>query len=303
LTLFLIFITISQSFTAFVDRRSRKHRSRRSKQVPNNKWVQLIYGVVNGITGNDEAANINKCLPAEWKLPDDAMAGGDPAGGSGESSTVKTVLDAISKVIDMVCKFKDDIKGLFKGKLKLYNKKLFLQKMAKYKNQGIGSMLKKAAGKVASGVKKAATTVAKAAKAGFDAVKNVALKIIDKIKALYAKIKGLIETLMTTVVPKVQEMVSCFQGLGEDAKTIYTTFKGIYDKVTTIVSGGGAGLASVFIDLVCQFDTFRQAVETLITAIKESDTMKKFNGYGRFTGLIIKAIGSKRFRKMKMYNI
>jgi len=303
LTLFLIFITISQSFCTLAERRSRSRRSRRSRQVPNNKWVQLVYGIVNGITGNDEAANINKCLPAEWKLPDDAMAGGDPAGNSGESSTVKTILDAISKVIDMVCKFKDDIKGLFDKKLKLYNRKLFLQKMEKYKRKGIGSSLKKAAGKVASGVKKAATTVAKAAKAGFDAVKNEALKIIGKIKDLYAKIKGLIETLMTTIVPKVQEMVTCFQGLGQDAMTIYNTFKGIYDKVTTIVSGGGAGLAKVFIDLVCQFDTFRTAVETMITAVKETDTMKKFNGYGRFTGLIIKAIGSKRFRKMKMYNI
>jgi len=313
LTIFLIFITLSQNFCSLAERRSRR-ASRRSKQIPNNKWVQLLYGILAGMTGNDVAGQVNQCLPEEWKGPDDSLAGGDPAGGSGESATIKTILDAISKVINTVCQFKEDIKKLFDKKLKLYNRKLFLQKMEKYKKRGFGSSFKKAAGSISKAAssaaktvvntaKKAGNAVASAAKAGFDAVKNLALKIIDKVKALFAKIKALIEKLVTEIIPKVEKMITCLQALGADAQQVVTIMKGIYDKITTIISGGGAGLAKVFVDLVCQFDTFRQAVETLITAIKEPDTMKKFNGYGRFTGLVLKAIGSKRFRKMKMYNI
>jgi len=64
------------------------------------------------------------------------------------------------------------------------------------------------------------------------------------------------------------------------------------------MTGNFATLAKFFIDIICKFDDFRASVNTLIAALGEKDILKKYFGYGKFVGSIIKNIGTAKRRLM-----
>jgi hypothetical protein len=305
-----------------IERRHTK-RSRRtsSKSGPaGNKWYQLIAGLLVAVTGSEEnVKKLNTCLPKSWAIADTA----DPKTDKEEEKTTATkVLDVLSEVIKFVCKFKDNIKKLFDKKMKLYNKKLFLLKMERYKKNGwsIGGLIKSAGDKVSSAVSKTANFVGNAvdkginavagglkqladwAKKGWNELTELAGAAVKKITEMYVWIKTKIEAILNNeLVKNILQIVECAKEAKEAMKAVYDVIKGIYDKVTTIVSGGFIGLGKVFVDLICNFDIFRQSVNALIKGVGEKDILKKYNNYGQFIGFLIKALGSKRLRLMKLY--
>jgi hypothetical protein len=287
----------------------------------------MIVGV-SGQSGNEE--QLNSCLPASWKVADGEES--EAAEDTGDSSKIDKILDIVSKVINFACQFKAPIKKLFGKKLRLYNKKLFIQHMARYKKKWIGSAIKKGiskVGKVAKGaVKKvgkvakgAVKAVGKAAKATGSAIKSAAgavgdwvgkkweqvkelgSKAVQGIKNLFAMIKSKIQKFLSSdLVANVKKIVECGKTLKGTIKSTIAVIMGIQKKIATITAGGLLGLAKVFIDLVCNFDIFRQAVTTLIKGLKERVVTTKYKLIGEFVGLLFKAIGSRRFRLIKLYN-
>jgi Na+/serine symporter len=164
----------------------------------------------------------------------------------------------------------------------------------------IGGAAKKVGGAVVTGAK----AVGKAVVAGWEAVKAQGLKVVASIKELYAKIRDKIKAFLNSdFVGTVKKIIECGMALKGAVQNIISVVKTIYSRITTIMASGLIGLAKVFIDLVCNFDIFRQAVNKLIDGFKQTDTLKKFNNYGQFVGLLIKAIGTRRFMKMRIFLI
>jgi len=122
-----------------------------------------------------------------------------------------------------------------------------------------------------------------------------------KITSLYATIQTVAHTLLTTIFSKIGQITDCLKNLksaGRDAAMkIYKIMREILNKVRTIVSGGGAGLVKVFVQLLCHFDLFKQAILSLVTAIQKEDILEKHKHYGKFLGSLLAAFGSKKRRR------
>jgi len=150
-------------------------------------------------------------------------------------------------------------------------------------------------------VKKAAREVTAEMEKGWEKVKALATKGVDELIKLFATLKGVFDQLKS-MLPELQDLVTCVETIKKDAEAIYGILKGIYSRIQTIVETDGVGFGKIFLDLVCNFDIFRQAVEALVGGIKQKDVLKKFNLIGQFVGLLLKAIGSRRFKMMKLFN-
>jgi len=317
LALLCIYLTLSQSLCTLVDLASHRRKHKRSKhksKQSGNKWIRLVLGIVAGVTGKDTVSGLDftKCIPDKWKGNADtesAAAGNDAAG---NASTINTVLDYVGKGIGIACKFKDVLKGMLGRKLFLYNKKLFLAKMSRYykkRKWSIGGALKSAgnavkgvATKAVSAVKDVAGKVADAAKSAFNAISGGISGFISKIKDFFVKLKENIQKFIGgDFIATVKKFVECAQSAIAEAKEIIAVVKGIYGKITTIMSGGFIGLGKVLIDLICNFDIFRKAVNNLIDGLKEKDPPRKFEKIGMFVGGILRGIGSKRFMKLQYF--
>jgi len=89
-----------------------KAQSKLQTKVAQNKWAQLFFGAILGATGKaSDTSSINKCLPTAWQVVD---SGANKNSVQVESNSVEEVLNVLSQIINFVCKFKDQIKGLFK---------------------------------------------------------------------------------------------------------------------------------------------------------------------------------------------
>jgi phage-related protein len=242
------------------------------------------------MAGVNDPAPLNECLPDEFKIA--AKENPTAATDADTKSTFTTVLDVLSKIIKFVCKFKANIKAAFARKLKMMNKKMFLSSgMQKYKTSK----------RFWAEIKAAYEQVADWAASAWESVKSFGQKIVDQIVAFYAKIKALVSSFLNSdFVKMIKKMYDCFEKARKTAEAIVKTIKGIFDKVTTIITGGWVGLAKVIVDLICQFDTFRAAFNFLIDGLGEANIPLKFHKYGKFVGTLLKAIGGKRFRSMKL---
>jgi len=129
-------------------------------------------------------------------------------------------------------------------------------------------------------------------------------ELADKIVEMAKKIKAIYDKIFTKEnLEIVLGMVNCFQKGQKALESVYKTFKGIYDKVVMMIHAGPGGIGLLILDLVCAFSQFRKSIEALIGAIKETDTLKKFHGLGKFVGFLLAGLGAKKFRKLQLYSL
>ncbi len=126
---------------------------------------------------------------------------------------------------------------------------------------------------------------------------------VGKIKGLFLMVKNQLQKIFDFkfISRLVKNIVPCFKTLKSIGRELYSIGTGIVKKVTTITSRGFAGLAEVFVDLVCQFDKFRAAAHELVRGLNEKNENRKFFYYGTFAGQLLAAIGKARFMRMGLF--
>jgi len=70
----------------------------------------------------------------------------------------------------------------------------------------------------------------------------------------------------------------------------------LFKKITEIVAGNLVTLVNLIVDLLCQFDIFRDAFNILGDAISEADTLRKWNLIGKFVGKLLTAVAVRRLK-------
>jgi len=231
---------------------------------------------------------------------------------------LKKFLDVVSKVINFACKFKDTIVGLLTKKMKRFYRRQQMRmnfveyrshnrgmKNFKYYRRWFGSkflkkvknIAKKVTTKVVQGVKKAGGFLGGLAKKAINAVKDIALKIVKELKDIFSSFVAKIKQIINNpVLQRIIKIIKCSKEFVGHIKNIISIIKGIIsrvkDVVTAISTQTYVGLVKVLIDLICNFDHFRAAIEYLVSAVKEKDTLKKYIGFGKFFGKLLYALGA-----------
>jgi hypothetical protein len=308
-TLLMLFLTFSQIALSVSGAVSRSHRfssrrthTRRSHRAPaDNKWYQLFFGVVKGLSGvsDKEMAVLNeKCLPESWK---GAVATSTEVAATAaeDKSTWTKILDGISVVLKFICFFKVKIKDLFAGKVARYVRRrkhrMFVQSMARYKKamwfwEDVAHAISSAWGSITNMLSKAWNEVKEFAGHIFTNMKAIWTSIVDRIKGILAS--DFVQTLKT--------VFQCAKGLGDVIKGIIKVITATVERIADIVkiaAGDVVALASVIIDLICNFDDFREAVNKFIDGIHETNTLKKYNDFGQFFGILFKALMARRIHQ------
>lgn len=334
--------------------------SNTNKVASQNKWAQLFYGMILGMTGQaNKVKGLNKCLPKKWTVVNTSNSA---ALVKLESPKVQKILKKISSIVKFICKFKKQIRKLFITRIKLNNRKLFLQKMEKYQGRwnpkrlnkalktitqnavrGIRKVADNAAKSVnqvaqnaaknvekiaqtagegfqnisketTKGIKAAARRVGKHFVKGFEDVATLVKKqwkdviqlgkkAIKIIKRIFSMIKAKFQAIMRKKWVKLffKKIIPCSKKIKGSAIQIHGVLSGIHKKLTLLMSAGYAGFAKVFIDLVCNFDRFREAVQALLNGMKQIDTLKKFHFYGQFIGTLLRALSGKKVLRLHFF--
>jgi len=187
-----------------------------------------------------------------------------------------------------------------------YKKAKGLKPFAKVSNafNQAGKAIGGAANKVGKAINHGLGDVGSLIKKTWNEVVSAGQKAVEHIKKIFKMIQttinqvinsDFVQLIFKTIIP----CVKLLKGMGQ---TFYSVIMTIYQRVTLIISSGGAGLAQVFVDLICNFDEFRAAINALIRAIKDNNTITKFYSYGEFAGRLVKALGSRRVNKI-MHNL
>jgi len=279
LTLFVIYLVLSSSMSTLLDRRSRTKRSskRSTTKQAKNKWVRLLFGAVVGIS-NTSPTKINDCVPDALKGADEKAVIEKP---DEKKSMLTKALDIISQVLNFICNFKDKIKEFFKRRLKRLNKKVFLQR---YRAMGLFD-------DIMDGIK----SVGEYVKKKWEDIKDWGKKLADNIVGLWTQVKDIVSKIVNSeFVQTIKKIYDCFETAKKTGEEIVKVIKGIYDKVQTVIAGGWVGVAKVFIDLICAFDTFRESVNFLIQALGTASIPDRWELYGKFAGRLLRALGSKK---------
>jgi len=178
LFLFLITLQVSFSLSSSVHMTSLKAEtsaSNTNKVASQNKWAQLFYGMILGMTGQaNKVKGLNKCLPKKWTVVNTSNSA---ALVKLESPKVQKILKKISSIVKFICKFKKQIRKLFITRIKLNNRKLFLQKMEKYQGRWNPKRLNKALKTITQnavrGIRKVADNAAKSVNQVAQSVKKL----------------------------------------------------------------------------------------------------------------------------------
>jgi len=300
------------------ERRSRR-RSRRSRSrsrsggkgrarpsgntlfVASNKWGSLVYGLLSGLTSTSKVSKINKCLPSAWQAK--KVTASRKQSSNPEGKNIQFFLDLLSKVINFVCKFKNKIKKLFIKKLHLRNRKVFLQLSSAKWGWNVFRNVVKSFRRAVSTVKNVVRKIGKGAANLWKKISGGMTAAVGKIKGLFLMVRHQLQKIFNFkfISKLVKKIVPCFKTLKSVGREIYSIGMGIVKKITTITSRGFAGLAEVFIDLVCQFDSFRAAAHELVRGLNEKSENRKFFYYGTFAGQLLSAIGKARFLRMGLF--
>jgi len=304
------------------ERRSRRRSTRRSSRrrsssrkskgkhrpsgntlfVSHDKYGSLLYGLMSGVTSTSVVGKINKCLPSQWRAKQ--VTASRRQSSNPEGKNIQMILDILSKIINFVCKYKRQIKKIFIKKLRLRNRKLFLQ--LSYSSKWGWGFLKKIARNFRKAVQAIKRTVSKVGKGAANLWNKIAggfTSAVGKIKNFFMVIKTKLEKILNFAFIKktVNSIIPCFKTLKSAGRQIYSVAQGIIKKITTIASRGFAGLADVFIDLICNFDQFRAAAHELVRALNEGNEQRKYFYYGTFVGQLLAGIGNARFMKMSYF--
>jgi len=138
-------------------------------------------------------------------------------------------------------------------------------------------------------------------KSKWEEVKDFGENLVNNIKDFFKDIKNKIKSFFSQDFQGyIQKFSDC--GGASKAKEVFgnavSLVKGIVNKVQKIgraAAGDMTALASIIIDIICNFDKFREGWNHFKTAWNTSDIGQKYNYYGRAFGLWLNAIATKRF--------
>jgi len=211
-----------------------------------------------------------------------------------DKGTFDKVLDIVQRILDFVCKFKDKVKALFTRKYKRYmlNKKFY---KFKEKSMRRNQYLMSSAGfwnDIEDKVTGFFDKIEDSLKKDWSEVKDIAAwvfnKLKDKITKAIAWVNGIINS---PLVKKIVFIVGCISKNSSIATNLIATVKGITARIALLATGP-VGIASVFIDLLCNLGKFRTAFATLFNAKLEKDPLIQWRKYGMFIGDLFYALGN-----------
>jgi hypothetical protein len=277
-------------------------RHRRTK-TGSNKWYQFVMGFLGGAGGIDDTGReqVNKCLPEKWHIVN-AKEETDDKTDVAKKSLLTTVLDQLELVTGFVCLFKDKIAeqlGLQFKRMRYIrrfyqtqNSKKRIARMLGFWSS-ISDFLKDAGTVVIKGVK---TAVAWAARKWED-VKSTALTILQQLTDWWSAFKIRATSFFEKARDFIVTVFGCLKNTAGVVYGLYQMVKGMFEKVVLIASiaaGNLLALAKLFIDLLCNWGSFRSAFNALGSALGEQDILKKYERYGEFTGYLMSALLSRR---------
>jgi len=131
-------------------------------------------------------------------------------------------------------------------------------------------------------------------------VEDMANKVWNFIKAKANEIATKVKDFFSgDYMTKITTFIGCVKSAVTAGKNIAAVVQGFITKVNTITAAAGTGpglvvpVVNLIIDLVCNYDQFKTAVDDLIKAVGEkSDKPKRYNYIGRFIGGLINAVGT-----------
>jgi len=286
----LTFLTVALILSCSFATRIRKHKARSlTKQdclQPTNKWLAFFKALVVRALAISEGDLKTMCTCLKGlglEKPDNAAEGNDKKADE-PKSTLQRVLDVIQAAINFVCKFKDKIVGLLVSKRFRRSMRLF------YENQkGFWDGLVSAAQNVKSGFQKIGDWASKSwdqltswakqlretVKGHFDVFVSTCKALFKKLMDIYNTLKACYNTIKTGIA-KVKDFIAAFTARSAE--------------VTRIVAGDPTAVANFFVNLVCQFEIFREAITSLVNALSEADVLKKYTGYGKFAGAAVRIL-------------
>ena len=270
---------------------------------------------------------LNQCLPDNWKVTDTSPVPEAIPQEQPPKSTFTSILDAIEKVINFICAFKNKIMGLLGMKMRRYVRRLRYRMLAetrvtrfqknifkkiKSRVQKVGAKIKTAAHKVGGKIKevgnkikhkfheigdkikKMALSVAQWAKKKWEQFKDWAFAIVNKIKTIWKSTIASFKNFFSgDILGKIKNIFNCamnLKGVVIGLVVVIKSFIGKIGEITSIAAGNLVSLAKLIMNLICNFSLFRRAVGYLIDSIHEKETIKKFNLVGKFIGLGLRAL-------------
>jgi methyl-accepting chemotaxis protein len=271
-----------------------------------NKWYNLFIGILWGISGKSEKdfEKTMSCLPTEWQAADPKPVA-EESKKSEPKSTWTKILDGVQEVIGFVCNWKKNIKDLFGKRIRRQQRRnkyrmlvqTYSSRMARYRRAlGWWDDIKNAA-------KKALGAVTDWAKAKWEDLKNFGNDFIKNIALFWDNLKAkVVAFLNSDFVKFIKKFYECVMAAKGIVEAIVKVIKATVERVTqiaTIAAGNLPELAKLFVDLICNFKDFREAINNLIDGIEEKETNKKYGLYGRFFGIFFKALTAKKMRRFR----
>jgi methyl-accepting chemotaxis protein len=273
----------------------------------NNKWYNFFFQIVWAATGakEEEFAKLKQCLPSQWLEADNQSISGEVAA-TQPKSTWTRILDGIQTLIEFVCRWKDNIVKLFARRTRRQQRRnkyrmlvqTYSSRMARYRRAlGWWDDIKNAA-------KKALGAVTDWAKAKWEDLKNFGNDFIKNIALFWDNLKAkVVAFLNSDFVKFIKKFYECVMAAKGIVEAIVKVIKATVERVTqiaTIAAGNLPELAKLFVDLICNFKDFREAINNLIDGIEEKETNKKYGLYGRFFGIFFKALTAKKMRRFRL---
>jgi hypothetical protein len=272
-----------------------------------NKWANFFFQIVLGASGAKEMdfENVMHCLPYEWVNSDDKHMDVEYAITEPKKIWTK-ILDGIQYLISFVCHWKTNIINLFARRTRRQQRRkkyrMLVQtnssRMARYRRalgwwEDIKAYAKKILDKVKSWVE-----------AVWADIKDFALEFIHNIKLFWIHfIQTLYSYLNSDFIAKITDVMKCMKKSYGMVQSIIDVISGIITRVTeiaSIVAGNFLAIFKIFIDLMCNFEVFRTAINYLIDGIEAENTNVKYRHFGRFVGTLIKALTTKKLRRFRL---
>jgi hypothetical protein len=311
--LLVIYLAISQISLNVCSSVSRAHHrfsrthSRTLVRDGGNKWYSFYFGILFGVSGKQDKdfERIRYCLPYQFQPPDHK-----PVDGENLQTEPKPfwslMLDGVQYILEFVCHWKNDIVKMFTSRFRRQQRRkkyrmlvqTYSSRMARYRRAlGWWDDIKNAA-------KKALGAVTDWAKAKWEDLKNFGNDFIKNIALFWDNLKAkVVAFLNSDFVKFIKKFYECVMAAKGIVEAIVKVIKATVERVTqiaTIAAGNLPELAKLFVDLICNFKDFREAINNLIDGIEEKETNKKYGLYGRFFGIFFKALTAKKMRRFRL---
>ena len=311
LVLYLSLTQISINLCGTVSKRNHRFRNTRrfstrstTKQAK-NKWYQFFVGLIMGLSDqdNNDLKPLNACIPENWKIADatdvplelaaeDTLERQEKEDQEKQAQEKKPekkpfftrLLDGLEKLIAFVCRFKDSITKLFVTRMRRYVKRnryrLFSETRVTRYQKGIKETFKKWANKK------------------WEDFKEWGRKIVEKIKAFWKNAIAKVKLFFSgNVLENIKSVFNCAQNAKGVVSGLISVIKGFIKRISDIAqiaAGNYLKLATLIVDLICNFKIFRKAFSNLVDAIKSKDVIIKFQLAGKFLGYLFRALVTKK---------